>query len=294
LIVTGGVAPAPPARRTPVEMAVGGRRLAGEWTVAEPAGPGAGAGVGRGSRPPIVLLHEGLGSVAQWRRPGIDVAAALAAATGRAVFAYDRLGFGRSDPLPGPRDPDYLYAEAEAILPAVLDAAGIGRAALVGHSDGASIALLFAAAAPDRAEAVVSEAAHVVVEPETLAGIRAARAAYRAPDSRLRAGLARYHGSKTDTTFDNWAELWLSPGFADFDMTGRLRSVRCPVLALQGDGDEYGTPRQLARIADGVSGAVETWLVPDCRHVPHHQAPAPVLARIAQFLENVALQRNSG
>ncbi|MEQ8966108.1 MAG: alpha/beta hydrolase [Azospirillaceae bacterium] len=274
----------PPARRRAVDLDIGGHRLAGEWTEAE-SSPGDDAG---SSSTPLVLLHEGLGSIALWRRKAVDVAAFLAAATGRPVFAYDRLGFGGSDPLPGPRAVDYLHDEAERLLPAVLDAAGIERAALVGHSDGATIALLAAAALPDRVAAAVSEAAHVIVEPETLAGIRRARAAFHAANSRLRAGLERAHGDKTETTFANWADLWLTPDFARFDMTGRLGAVTCPVLALQGDGDEYGTPRQLALIEAGVAGPVETWLVPECRHVPHHQAPAAVLPRIAAFLRAVA------
>lgn len=240
--------------------------------------PPAGAG-----RLPLLLLHDGLGSVSQWTRRGIDVAARLAVATGRPALAYDRLGFGRSDPLPGPRDEHYLYDEGREVLPRLLDALGIDRAGLVGHSDGGSIALLFAAAYPDRAAWVVSEAAHVIVEDQTLAGIRAAHDAFHAPDSKLRAVLARHHGDKIDVTFANWAELWPTPGFRSFDMRDALPSIRCPVLAIQGVEDEYGTSAQLDAIRAGVSGPCETWLVPDCRHAPHFEAADRVLSRIGNF-----------
>ncbi len=238
---------------------------------------------GSAGRLPLLLLHEGLGSVAQWTRRDVDVAARLAAATGHPVLAHDRLGFGRSDPLPGPRGERYLYEEARETLPRVLDALGVDRAGLVGHSDGGSIALLFAAAHPGRAAWVVSEAAHVIVEDVTLAGIAVAHAAFHAPESRLRAVLARYHGDKTDFTFANWAELWPTPGFRSFDMRDALPSIRCPVLAIQGAEDEYGTEAQLDAIKARVSGACETWLVPDCRHAPHFEATDRVLPRIVNF-----------
>lgn len=238
---------------------------------------------GSAGRLPILLLHEGLGSVAQWTRRGIDVAARLAATTGHPVVAHDRLGFGRSDPLPAPRGADYLYREGRETLPRVLDALGIDRVGLVGHSDGGSIALIFAAAHPGRTAWAVTEAAHVIVEAETLAGIAAAHAVFHAPDSRLRAVLARYHGDKTEVTFANWAELWPTPGFRSFDMRDALPSIRCPVLALQGAEDEYGTPAQLDAIKAGVSGPCETWLVPDCRHAPHFEATDRVLPRIVYF-----------
>ena len=165
----------------------------------------------------------------------------------------------------------------------MLDVAGIDRAVLIGHSDGGTIALLFAARFPDRTAAVVSEAAHIIVEDVTLAGIRTAKQAYEAPDSRLAAALRRHHGDRSDAVFSAWADAWLSPDFAGFDM-GELPGITAPVLAIQGEGDEYGTPRQLELIAGGVAGPVETWLVPDCAHVPHHQAADRVLPRIADFV----------
>lgn len=234
-------------------------------------------------RLPLVLLHEGLGSIAQWRHRGIDVPSELAVRTGRSVLVYERLGFGQSDPLPTQRRPDYLHLEAETILPQVLDKAGIDQAVLLGHSDGGSIALIAAAAHPDRIAGIATEAAHVIVEPETLAGIRDAQAAFHQPDSRLRAALTRYHGDKTDRTFSGWADVWQTPTFWRFNITPLLPQVECAVLALQGEDDEYGTPKQLRLIADTVGGPCKTWLIPDCRHVPHFQAHGSVLGRLAAF-----------
>jgi pimeloyl-ACP methyl ester carboxylesterase len=267
------------------DLRVAGHRLCAEWL--EPAGqaiPGA---------PPLVFLHEGLGSIAQWvgrdregNREGtpLDVPAMLVAATGCPALVYERLGFGQSDPLPAQRQPHYLYEEAWVSLPTVLDQTGIDRAILIGHSDGGSIALLFAARFPERTLGVVSEAAHVFVEDITLAGIRQAAASYHAPDSKLKAALQRYHGDKTEAMFRGWADVWQRPEFADFDMMADLAAITSPVLVIQGEDDEYGSPAQVTAIADGVSGPVDSWLVPDCGHVPHFQAIERVLPRMAAFI----------
>ena len=263
--------------RTPLTLQAGGVTLNALWL--EPADR-------RPDAPPLVFLHEGLGSITQWTGRGIDAPARLAAATGRRALVYDRQGYGRSDPLKGSRHPRYLYDEAWTALPEVLDAAGIDRAFLIGHSDGATIALLFAARFPDRSAGVVCEAAHVIVEDVTLAGIRTAKQAFEAPDSRLAAALRRHHRDQAGAVFAAWAGAWLSPEFSDFDMRGELPGITAPVLAIQGENDEYGTPRQLELIAEGVAGAVETWLVPDCAHVPHHQVAGRVLLRIADFVRH--------
>ncbi len=247
---------------------VAGRRLAGLRIA--PMGTCSGA--------PLVFLHEGLGSIAQWR----DVPAALAVATGRLALVFERLGHGRSDPLIGPRPADYLEREAREVLPVVLDQAGIERAVLIGHSDGGSIALLFAAWHGARVQLVVTEAAHVFVEEETIRGIRAADAAFRAGDLSRR--LRRYHGSGLEAMFGGWADIWLAPSRRGWNIEAELARVRAPVLAIQGADDPYGTPRQLASIAAGVCGPVETWLVQDCAHTPHVEARASVLARISGFV----------
>lgn len=228
--------------------------------------------------PPLLFLHEGLGCIALWK----DFPAVLCRSLNRDGIVYDRQGYGRSGPLEGPRDPRYLHDEAFRVLPAVLDALGVARAILIGHSDGGTIALLAAGAFPERVAAVVCEAAHVFVEEITLAGIRAAGKAFAEGDLRRR--LQRYHGEKTSATFAAWHDTWLSPAFRSWSIEAELPRVTCPALVLQGEDDEYGTPAQVTAIARGVSGPVETALIPGCAHVPHHQARDDVTARIERFL----------
>jgi pimeloyl-ACP methyl ester carboxylesterase len=226
---------------------------------------------------PLIFLHEALGSIALWR----DFPAALCARAGRPGLVYERLGHGRSDPLPGPREPGYLHDEARRLI-ALMDGLDIQAADLVGHSDGGSIALLAGALAPQRFGAIVTMAAHVRVEAVTIAGIRAAADAYR--DTDLGQRLARYHGAQTDALFKAWADTWLSAPFADWNIEADLKPLSARVLALQGESDEYGTLDQLARIGRAVGGPVETWEVPGAAHQPHLQARDAVLERVAAFI----------
>jgi len=249
-------------------VAAAGHRLRAQW-VGDPGAAAEGA---------LVFLHEGLGSIPQWK----DFPEALCRATGRRGLVYERWGFGGSERLILPRPRDYLTGEAEAALPEVLDACGIARPVLVGHSDGASIALLFAAAFPERAAACVSLAAHVFVEDITITGIRGVVARWESGD--LRGRLARYHGGNTETMFRGWAETWLRPDFRDWVMVDRLPRVTCPVLVMQGEDDEHGSAAQVTAIAAGVSGRAETALLPGCGHSPHLEAREIVLSRIAAFL----------
>lgn len=232
-----------------------------------------------GGDPAIVFLHEGLGSITQWR----DFPDALCAATGLAGLVYERLGHGGSDPVNLPRPDDFLVVEAERTLPALLDLFGIDRPALLGHSDGGSIALLFAAAFPKRPRACITVAAHVFLEPATEAALAAAAAAYATTD--LRARLERHHGANTDAMFRGWNETWRRLAPRGWSMTDRLERVTCPVLAVQGLDDEHGTPAQVAAIAGGVSGPAESFLIPGCGHVPHVQAHDALVARAAAFLK---------
>lgn len=225
---------------------------------------------------PLVFLHEGLGSIAQWR----DFPDALCAAARRPGFVYERHGHGASGPIPEKRRADYLHREA-TILGSVLDAAGIDTCDLLGHSDGGSIALLAGALAPHRHPRIGTMAAHVFVEKVTRAGIEAAVEAWRTTD--LEAKLARHHGAGTRALFFAWADIWLSGPFAFWNIEKDLVPLTARVLALQGEKDEYGSPDQLARIARSVSGPCETWLVPDAAHQPHLQARDAVLARLAGF-----------
>lgn len=221
--------------------------------------------------PVLVFLHEALGSLGQWRGFPED----LCRATGLAGFAWERLGHGGSDPLEGPRAPGYLDEEIDRWMPGVLDAAGIREAIFVGHSDGATLALMWATARPQRTLGVVAMAPHVYVEALAVEGIRAAAAAWATTSFRDK--LARFHGDKTDALFRAWQDVWLSEAFAGWNIEDRLPAVRCPVLLIQGEDDEYTSPGQLADISRGLPQPPEVLLLPGCRHIPHLQAGDRVL-----------------
>ena len=233
--------------------------------------------------PAIVLLHEGLGSVRLWR----DFPAALADATGARVFAFSRFGHGESDPPPRPRTPRFMHEEALDVLPAVLRAARIAEPILVGHSDGASIALVNAATHPARA--VVAMAPHVFVEEMCLAEIRAAKRAYETEG--LRARMARHHRDP-DAAFYGWNDVWLDPAFPRWDITDVLSDITCPVLLIQGVDDQYGTMAQLDAIESRVAGPVER-LQPPARHAPHLEAFEETLAATAAFIRDLAAASRS-
>lgn len=226
--------------------------------------------------PAILLLHEGLGSLDLWR----DFPEALAAATGRTVWAYERRGHGASEPLEAPWPSDWLEQEASEALPEVLRALHLECPILVGHSDGGTLALQYAAQFPERVSAVVTLAAHVYVDARTLAGVEAAGRAYREGDLRRR--LEKYHGANTDGLFQRWHETWLDPARRDWSMAAALRAIRCPVLALQGEDDAYGLPSQVEAIVQGTEGLGH--LIPGCGHTTHLEAREATLAAIVDFL----------
>lgn len=235
-----------------------------------------------GGGPTLVFLHEALGSIGQWKGLPED----LAAAAGLPALAYERQGHGRSTPLTLPRSKNYLRREAEVVLPAVLAAAGIERPVLVGHSDGATIALMYAAAFPAKVTGCLVLAPHVMVEEETLAGIRAAEADPRAPEIRRR--LARYHGDQAEDLWRAWTETWLAPGFDGCELRAALPRITCPVLAIQGADDAYGSARQVELIAETAAGPVETLILPACGHQPHLEQRPAVLEAAAAFLARIA------
>ena len=279
-------------------------------------------GPGPAEAPTIVLLHEGLGSVALWR----DVPERLAAATGWGVFAYSRFGYGQSDTVRLPRPMTYMHAEAQIVLPQVLRAAGIRRAVLVGHSDGGSIAAIYAGTigsesdqsgageaalavltvTPERlghngrtvmatpspiSEAgqptllgLVTIAAHFFVEDLNLESIRQIKIAYDTED--LRSRLARYHRD-VDAAFLGWNGAWLDPRFREFDITGFLPRIRVPILALQGAQDPYGTDEQLQVLAANATASVAARLIPGARHSPHLEAKDATLAAITDFIADL-------
>jgi pimeloyl-ACP methyl ester carboxylesterase len=228
------------------------------------------------AQPAIVMLHEGVGSISLWR----DLPRRLAERTGCAVVAYSRYGYGRSDVLREKREPDYMHHEGEVVLPALLAQLGIERPVLFGHSDGASIALICAGVRPDAVRALVLEAPHVFVEELTLRSIAAAKEAYACAD--LPAKLARHHADP-GATFYGWNDIWLDPRFRDWNIERYAARVRCPVLMIQGDADEYGTTAQLDAIAAAVPGA-QTVLVAGAGHSPHRDAAGTVLESVAAFV----------
>ena len=227
---------------------------------------------------PIILLHDSLGSVELWR----DFPGRLAEVTGRAVVAYDRLGFGRSDPYPGALDTDFIREEARSSLPALQARLGIGRMILFGHSVGGGMSVCAGAALPDSIVAVIAESAQAFVEDLTLAGIREAENGFEAPGQMDR--LARYHGDKARWVLQAWTGTWLSPHFADWTLDGELRRLGCPVLAMHGDRDEYGSRRHPERIGSLPPGGGEVVIFEDCGHVPHREKPELVLQAVTRFV----------
>lgn len=233
-------------------------------------------------RTTLVFLHEGLGCIEMWR----DFPQNLCDATRCRGLVYDRTGYGRSSTWPADPGVSYMEIEADTVLPRLLAALGIEDCVVVGHSDGGTIALNYAAADPAPLRAVVTLAAHAINEPVCTASIEQARKAFAAGE--LRQGLARYHDN-VDHAFNLWADAWLTPGFEPMDVDGRLPRIMVPVQAIQGEDDEYGSELQLGLIAGKVGGYCETRLVPDCGHDPHLQQPAYVLAEITRFIAPLAL-----
>jgi pimeloyl-ACP methyl ester carboxylesterase len=230
--------------------------------------------------PTLVLLHEGLGSVSLWR----DWPARLAAATGLGVFAYSRAGHGGSDPVVLPRPLDYMEVEARAV-PAVLDAAGIDDAILVGHSDGASIAIAYAGGAGQgRVRGLVLLAPHVFVEASGVDAIADARVAYQQGD--LRERLARHHGDNVDDVFRGWSDAWLAPGFRAFNLERYLSAIGVPTVVVQGDADPYGTLAQVDAIARAVPGARRVVLTGG-GHAPHRDHADETTAAVVALVDEV-------
>ena len=247
-----------------------GRSLGYEWIGGEANGA-----------PVLVFLHEGLGSIRQWR----DFPARVAAATGCRAFVYDRYGYGQSEVLEEPRrDVRFMHDEALLFLPEIREQLGLDDCVLIGHSDGASIALIHAGAGY-RVRGVAVMAPHVFIEPVCLSSIEKAKAAFESTD--LPAKLGRYHRDAR-RTFYGWADVWTEENFRRWDIRGEyLTKIDVPVLAIQGYGDEYGTMAQLDEIARNVGGPCELLKLEDCGHAPFRDQPETTLAAVAEFVSSL-------
>ena len=233
----------------------------------------------RPQAPAMVFLHEGLGSVAMWR----DFPQQVADATGCEAVVFSRYGYGRSTPLEEPRQLRYMHDEGLLALPELLAALGLERPFLFGHSDGGSIALIHAGGAARPLAGVIVMAPHVMTETVALTSIQATKRAYA--ETSLRDRLAKFHND-VDSAFRGWNDIWLEPDFRDWNIEEYLPTIACPVLAIQGEDDEYATMEQLERIARGAP-QVELLKLADCRHSPHKDQPAAVIAAVAEFTARI-------
>ncbi|GAB3812584.1 alpha/beta fold hydrolase [Pontibacter rugosus] len=233
------------------------------------------------NRPTIVFLHDSLGSVQLWR----DLPQKLAEAADCNVLLYDRLGYGKSAPMPTHERPtNYLELEAD-VLHDLLTALKVESAVLFGHSDGGSIALIAASKYPCKIKAVICEAAHIFVEEVTLKGIFKAIEAYAFTN--LPERLAKYHGDKVEAIFKAWTETWTRADYRDWNIEHFLAGIQCPLLFIQGEADEYGTTDQVDKTIRQVSGKAEAFIMPGVGHTPHKEAAEQVLNKSAAFIREV-------
>jgi len=231
--------------------------------------------------PTIVMLHEGLGSAALWG----DFPEKLQAATGAGIFAYSRSGYGASTPAKLPRPLDYMHIEAREVLPKLLDAIGFRRGLLLGHSDGASIAAIYAGSHQDhRVQGIALIAPHFIVEDISVASIAEIRTAYETTN--LKEKLARWH-QDVDNAFYGWNGAWLDPKFRNWDISEYLAYIRVPVAIMQGADDQYGTMRQIEVAQDECYCPVDVTVIPGAGHQPHREAPAATLMAISEFANSV-------
>lgn len=248
-------------------LRVQGRRI--EYDFAR-AAPGA---------PVIVLLHEGLGSLSQWR----DFPRRILHATGCSTLTFSRYGHGRSDPLTEPRRVGFMHDEALNALPELLDRLEVKRPILLGHSEGASIALIYAGGTGRPVSGLIAMAPHLMVEDVCLDSIRETKRIFEASD--LREKLARHH-TDPEATFRGWNDIWLDPGFRDWNIEGFLPRITCPILAIRGEGDAYGTMEQVDRLARLAAG-VELLKLRECGHSPHRDQPEAVIDAVTGFVRRI-------
>lgn len=248
-----------------------GQIYVAQWLPADPAQADVKA--------PIILLHDSLGAVVLWR----DFPAALCAATGRRVIAYDRLGFGQSDPYPGPMSFDFIAHEPQTSFAAVIQAFRLKQYIIMGHSVGGELAASCAAYDPQGCLAVITESAQAFVEPLTRSGIKAAQQNFAQPEQMER--LTRYHGAKAPWVLAAWVDTWLSDTFRDWTIAPVLAQVHCPLLVIHGSADEFGSLDQAAFYTKHTQGPARLIAMPDVGHIPHRTHTEQVLAAITTFLD---------
>ena len=232
-----------------------------------------------GNRPTIVMLHEGLGSVSLWK----GFPKRVARATSCGVLAYSRYGHGKSERLREKHTPAFMHHQGQVVLPALLEELGIERPILLGHSDGGSISIIYAAAAAASPRALILEAPHVFVEDLTVESIAKIRTTYQT--TVLPQKLGRHH-DHVEQTFWGWNDIWLDPAFRDWNIEDCLDAIRCRVLVIQGEQDEYGTLAQVAAIQRRVPHA-QALVLQNCGHSPHRDQPAATLKAISGFVEKL-------
>jgi len=232
---------------------------------------------------PIILIHDSLGCVQMWR----DFAEYLAQTLAREVIAYDRLGFGKSSSVTQKPGFNFIEHEAKIVFPQLCQALTLQKAILFGHSVGGVMALTIASDSTSRSlcQAVISESAQAYVQERTLTGILAAKEYFSNADAFAK--LAKYHGEKAQWVLAAWTDIWLDPAFACWCLDAYLEAVKCPVLVMHGDQDEYGTTDFAHRIAQGVSGFSQTVILNNIKHVPHRQCPQKVVTSISSFLARI-------
>jgi pimeloyl-ACP methyl ester carboxylesterase len=239
-------------------------------------------GPGPDDAPTLIFLHEGLGCVDMWR----DFPAKLAASTGCGAMVYSRLGYGHSDPCPLPRPIHFMHDEGLEMLPELLEVTAIRECILIGHSDGGSIAIVYAggtSAKPLRG--VITEAAHVFCEEISVRSIQQAKNFFQNGDLRLK--LEKYHGANTECAFWGWNDVWLHPDFIHWNLEAYLPKIKVPMLVIQGENDEYGTSAQVGAIAQKAGMGAEVLLLPECGHSPHRDQEAPTLKAMTNFITTV-------
>lgn len=240
---------------------------------------------GQKDHPTLIFLHEGIGCVEMWK----DFPRKVSQETGCPVLVFSRFGYGNSDLYPNPWKINFMHKEALRILPEIIKETQIKNYILIGHSDGGSIAIIFAGGPHSKGlKGVITEAAHVFCEPITINCIQQAKINYE--QHTLRQGLKKYHGKNTENAFRGWNDVWLNPTFINWNIEKYLSRIKVPLLAIQGKDDQYGTEKQIESIKSHVNHA-KTYLIDDCRHSPHLEQPEKILNIMTQFIYKIVTKR---